>query len=276
MKFRPSAPLLLLRRLARSVERNGLRGAIVRSCSRLSRSLVQHGVKGTLSRAFIKAPVAPVRVAAAPHPFDARNGTDTGGYIPGSDLDGVSLSGLYSTMYIGVAPSTLVGALSDLPFRLEEFTFVDLGCGKGRALLVAAEFPFRSLIGVELSTVLCNIAKANVALKAEWAARISILNEDATTVQYPGTPLLLYLFDPFLAPVLRRVLANLERQLRLAPRETWILYGANPRHNKVLERFPFIREVSDKKYPFSPEDMAADNLTEDAREQFSLYSVDVR
>jgi SAM-dependent methyltransferase len=275
VKFKPNPPLLLLRRLARSVEKNGVRGATVRSLQRLVRSLRNHGLGGTLERAFVKAPAAAVtRQEKPPHPFDLRHGTDTGGYISGADLHGVSLSGLYVTAYAGVPPSVMTQAVADLPLRPAEFTFVDLGCGKGRALLVAAEFPFPRLLGVELATELCEAARANVASNADWATRISILNQDATTVVYPDGPLLIFMFHPFLAPVLRKVLANLERQLRRAPREMYLLYARNPRFTEVMDRFPFLREVSETSYPLSAEDAAADYF-DLAEEKFTLYQADL-
>ena len=275
MKFRPTPPLLLLRRLARSVEKNGVRGAIVHSWLRLFRSLRNHGLGGTLDRALRKAPSAPrVEVPDSPHPFDLVHGTDTGGYISGADLPSVSLSALYITAYAGIAPTVLIQAIEDLPLEPEKFTFIDLGCGKGRALMVAAQFPFRNLLGVEIASELCTSARANIALKRDWDSRISILNEDATTVIFPDGPLLIFMFHPFLAPVLRRVLANLESQLRRSPRETYLLYGRNPRYAKVLARFPFLQEVSQSSYPLSAEEAAVDyfHLTE---ESFTLYSVDL-
>lgn len=276
MKFKPTPPLLLLRRLVRSVETNGVRGAIVHSWQRLFRSLRNHGIGGTFDRAFRKAPVAPRPPAPAerPNPFDLLYGTDTGGYISGANLPGASLSALYATAYLGIAPSALAQALAYLPFNPETFTFVDLGCGKGRALMVAAAFPFARLVGVELAPQLCDIARTNAATNPGWAARISVLNEDATTVTYPGGPLLVFLFDPFLAPVLRRVLANLERQLRRAPRETWVLYAKNPRFTAVLDRFPFLREVSCTQYALSPEDATVDQFHR-SHEQFTLYAADL-
>src|SRR5271163_1099646 len=100
MKFRPTPLLKLLRRLVRSIEANGVRGAIAHSCQRLFRSLKNHGLRGTLRRAFIKAPVAPGAQEPEPaHPFDLQNGTDTGGYHSSADLHGNTLSSLYTTAY---------------------------------------------------------------------------------------------------------------------------------------------------------------------------------
>jgi SAM-dependent methyltransferase len=92
------------------------------------------------------------------------------------EMVAVTLSSLYATGYAGVPPSTLGPALAALPIKHEEFTFVDIGCGKGRALFIAAEFPFRRIVGAELAVELAQIARANVALNPAWRERISIAN----------------------------------------------------------------------------------------------------
>jgi SAM-dependent methyltransferase len=189
-------------------------------------------------------------------------------------LPPTSLSALLITGYIGIGPSALVQAIAALPLRPGDFSFVDLGCGKGRAVLIAAQFPFRRILGVELDPELCRIARANLALKPDWAARISVLQQDAASVIYPDGPLLVFLFHPFFPRILRRVLANLERQLRRSPREAWLLYANNPRYTRVLRRFPFLREVSETRYTLTPED-AAVNYFELPYERFTLYSVDL-
>jgi len=278
MRFVPSPPILLFRRLVRSIDKNGLRGAVGRSYERLAHSLATHGVRGTLDRAFVKAPVPAVSSEPAkprlPDPFDVAHGIDTSGYISGAEMQSVSMSALYTTAYVGFPSSVLTQAIADVPVSPETFTFVDLGCGKGRALLVAAAFPFPRLLGVELVPDLCHIARANIATNPDWVSRVTVLNEDATTFSYPDGPLLVYLFHPFLAPVLRRVLANLERQLRRSPRETYVLYARNPHYDEVLRRFPFLHEISETSYLLSPEDVAADyfDMTE---ESVTLYSVDL-
>jgi hypothetical protein len=271
VKFRPSPLLQLVRRLARSIDAHGVRGATVHSCQRLFRSLKSYGLRGTFSRAFIKAPTVNAVPEPEPvHPFDIQHGTNTGGYYSSADLQGKTLSILYTTAYYGIAPSALGSALSDLKINHNEFTFADVGCGKGRAMIVAAQFPFHRLWGVEISPELCEIARANLALRPEWANRSSIVHEDAASVTYPQGPLLIMMFHPFLAPVLRRVLANLEAQLRKSPRTTYLLYARNPRYTEVLERFPFLQEISETRYPLSSEDAAVNRWG--PLEQFTLYS----
>jgi SAM-dependent methyltransferase len=272
IKFAPTPPLKLLRRFVRSIENNGARGAFVHSYQRLFRSLRNHGFSGTWERAFRKAPTSSVPRAPEPvHPFDILHGTDTSGYIASAELHGTSLSSLLITAYYGIAPSVLTQAIVGLPVKPENFSFVDVGCGKGRAVYVAANFPFRHLYGVEISPELCDTARSNIALNRECKGRVTIINHDAATVTFPDGPLIIFMFHPFLAPVLRRVLANLERQLRRKPREVWLLYGRNPRYTKVLKRFPFLKEISETTYPFSAEEAAVDRFKL-SHESFTLYS----
>jgi SAM-dependent methyltransferase len=270
MKDRPFKPLLQFRRLALSIEAFGFRGAIVDLYQRLSESLRNEGFMGTLDR-IVRKPLKGPEDAKSPHPapFDLVHGTDTGGFIYGAGL-----STQYGSAYIGSSPSSLRQALSELPLHHEDFTFIDLGCGKGRALLVAAEFPFRRLLGVEIATELCDIARANVATNPDWAARISIVNQHAKSFTYPDGPLLLYLYNPFFAPALRRALKNLERQLHRSPRPAFILYADNPRFTQVIDSFPFLREISETSYPLSPEDAELHALKR-TEERYTLYSADV-
>ena len=208
------------------------------------------GVRGLLG--LRRMPRLPDRVAA-PHPFDLEHGTDTGGFQPGAELVTDSSADLFNTAYYAISPSTLSAAIGRIPDSLETYTFVDLGCGKGRALLVAASFPVAQALGVEISPVLCGVARRNTASEP----RIRILERDAATVVYPQTPLIVFLYHPFLKPVLRRVLANFERQLRADPRPTWLLY-ANPSYAGFIARTGFLEQVWDLNLPLSAADAAVD------------------
>jgi len=84
---------------------------------------------------------------------------------------------------------------------VRDFCFVDLGCGKGRALLLAAELGFQKVVGVEKDVELFEIARANIK---EWKKPrrgnnvvIDILNEDAETFIFPDGNIFVYLYDPF-------------------------------------------------------------------------------
>jgi hypothetical protein len=274
MRTSPTHPTMLVRRFLRSIQKYGLRGALSHAFARIIRSLRNYGLRGSVFRAFRKAPPPPRKPAPPPHPFDLLHGTDTGGWITWDELAASTPSSFYVVASLGIAPSALAQAIEHLPCKLEELTFVDIGSGKGRAMIVAAQFPFRRIIGVELSSDICRIAETNIATNPEWGARTSILNQNAATVVYPEAPLLIFMYHPFFAPVLRKVLANLERQLRRSPRETWLLYADNPHYSRVLNKFPFLREISETSYKLSAEDAAA-QMTGQAQLSFTLYSVDL-
>lgn len=89
------------------------------------------------------------------------------------------------------------------------WTFLDLGCGKGRAVLSAAARPYGRIVGIEFARELAAEAHANVAAAGHAASRVSILQDDAATATLPGGPLIVFLFNPFgpavLAPLLQRL-----------------------------------------------------------------------
>ena len=80
--------------------------------------------------------------------------------------------GYYTTGYAPTMPSALTQALAPLPIQHQDFTFIDIGCGKGRALLIAAQFPFRHLLGVEISTELVKARLRAGLSQAELAQRM--------------------------------------------------------------------------------------------------------
>ena len=144
----------------------------------------------------------------APHPFDLKYGTDTGGYLSPDELHGGTASDAMNNGYSAVAPSVFREAcrrwretLPSSSARVEAYTFVDVGAGKGRALLLAAELPFRKVIGVELNEDLARIAQRNITLWMNWshafAAKIRVLQQDALEFRWPRPPLLVYLNNPF-------------------------------------------------------------------------------
>jgi SAM-dependent methyltransferase len=243
---------------------------------RLVHAFANHGFGGVIARGFhkiLRRPQSPDPLAAAvtdeaQHPFDLAHHVDTSGYIPGEQLAsglGVPASEFYNTAYYAISPSTLRHALKLLPEPSDAFTFVDLGCGKGRALLVAAELPFARILGIELSPELSAIAQSNTAADQ----RIAIHHADAATFIYPDTPLVVFLYHPFLRHLLRRTLLNLERQLRRSPRPVYLLY-ANPGYQATVAQFRWLQEVWDFSIPLSAEDLRADRhgIT---HERFTLY-----
>lgn len=176
---------------------------------------------------------------------DRKYGSETGGRISLDRLEIESANVGEGVQYEPVSELYLRRMLRAVPIPPDTYDFVDLGTGKGRPLLVAAEYPFRRLIGIEFSPELHEIAQQNVA---RFRARTGSTQEfelhlgDATSFDFPPAPLVLHLFNPFGEPVLRRVLSRLEASLGQAPRDVVVLYFY-PLHRRVLDEAPFLRRV---------------------------------
>jgi hypothetical protein len=124
-------------------------------------------------------------------------------------------------------PALFREILNSLPESVEGFTFIDLGSGKGRTLLMASECPFRRIIGVEILAELHEIAQRNIARyrsEQQKCFNIEAQAGDARVFEFPGEALVLYLFNPFPEYVLREVLANLHRSVTAAPRDVYVIY----------------------------------------------------
>lgn len=124
--------------------------------------------------------------------------------------------------------------LQALPAKPDGYTFIDLGSGKGRTLLMASEFAFQRIIGVELLAELDAIAKQNIERyhgEQQKCFALESYAQDAREFDFPAEPTVLYLFNPFPEHVLRAVLDNLRRSLDAEARPVFVIY-----HNMVHER----------------------------------------
>jgi SAM-dependent methyltransferase len=134
------------------------------------------------------------------HPFDRKYATETSGYLGPEDLVKGRRNDAFNHGYSAIAPSVFHEAcrrwretLPTVSGRIEAYSFVDVGAGTGRALLLAGELPFRKVIGVELSEELSRIAQRNVARWSRVArpkSKIRVVHEDAAKFHWPRTPLL--------------------------------------------------------------------------------------
>jgi Histone methylation protein DOT1 len=232
---------------------------------RLRKSLAQRGAVATarvLLRKGLRPPAGTKdtpKEYAAVHPFDQQFGVETSGLLFPEDLPSGSRRDLYNTGYFGVAPSVFRQIFDRLQLPLEKYTFIDLGSGKGRALLLASEHPFHAIAGVELCPKLHAIAEANLSNYRGPAQRcrdIRSIASDVTEYMFPAGPLLVYLWNPFEAPVFTKVLANLEADLARDPREVYIVY-VQPNLDPLLEASSAWRKLWRDEFPMSEADYAA-------------------
>lgn len=141
----------------------------------------------------------------------------------------------------------MLGTLArDFDLDFANFTFLDFGSGKGRTLLMASDYAFRRIVGVELLPALERIAQENLRGYVNESQKCFALESvcaDATTFPLPDVPLILYLFNPFPESGLRRVIASLEQSLRANPRPVYVLYH-NPLLEHVLAESGLLRKLS--------------------------------
>jgi SAM-dependent methyltransferase len=174
--------------------------------------------------------------------FDRRRCIETDGIHQPETLD---LRGEHAAMAVEyeATPAQLCRyVLAGLAVDFRRFVFIDLGCGKGRVLLLAAEQPFCRIEGVELSTRMHCIAEENVASLGSRASDIVTHNVDAAAYVFPAEPFVLFLFNPFGGTVVARVRDNLERSLRQSPRQGYVIY-VNAKHRQVFDDAGFLEEL---------------------------------
>ncbi len=170
--------------------------------------------------------------------FDRVHGTETSHIREVGSLGIESVNARYAVRYEPSDADIFKNLLGRIDADLSSFSFVDFGCGKGRALLLASNHPFRKIVGIEFSRELADIAKRNISLYhgAEQSCRsITVVTCDATEYEVPDEALVCYFYNPFGAEVLRKVVGNLIDSLQRCEREIFLVY-LNPRHRSVIDQ----------------------------------------
>jgi SAM-dependent methyltransferase len=186
--------------------------------------------------------------------FDTSRHVQTSGLVarpPASKIVGeISDSYIYGAVRVANAHA----ALRDLPLGgaqglgaggggFSQYTFIDMGSGKGRMLFVAAEYPFRKVIGVEFSNDLHEEAVANIKrykYPGQRCADIESVHADAAEFEFPDENLVIYMFNPFGPEVMGRMLANLERSIERHPRHV-VVVMLWPEHSDLVAQMRGVR-----------------------------------
>jgi len=159
--------------------------------------------------------------------FDTTRSVHTSGSLNSPRDTHVTGEVLDSYMYVPARAANIREALCALPVTdMSRYTFIDLGSGKGRSLFVAAEFPFRRVIGVEFVSELHREATENIRRYRSSRRRcgeIESVEGNAMEFDFPDDNLVLYLFNPFGPEIMTRVLDNLMRSLAVRPRHVVVL-----------------------------------------------------
>ena len=170
--------------------------------------------------------------ASADTAFDRRFGTETSGAIEAIDLDIADEAAREEAEMYHPAPARVTRyMIKHLGLDYPSTTFVDIGSGKGRATLVASEFPFRKVIGIEIDQRLHDVAGRNVEIfrkKRPNISEIELRCGDAREAELPSGDTVLYLYHPLSPAGLEAFLNRVRDSLVREPRRIWILDLALP------------------------------------------------
>jgi len=210
---------------------------------RLRRAVRRHGLRGTGRKAVAAVRHVPARRhrRRSERAFDASYAIDTAGIVHLHTLDIPSDNAEHGVRYEPTNPEWFCDLVDWLPIDYEDFVFVDFGAGKGRALVLASEFPFRKIVGVEFSPELAEVAQRNVtAFRSErqQCDDFEVVCMDAVEYELPDAPCVLYFYNPFSEQVLRQVLASIRTSVTERPRPIYVVVtGDAPLHALVEEGF---------------------------------------
>ena len=185
----------------------------------------------------------------ASYEYDADLGLDTKHPVSIADLDVKFTAGVLGTNYQRTTPTALRNILESLNIEWADYSFIDVGCGKGLPLFVASEFPFKHVLGIEFSAELCAIAQANIEHLQRTLDRgfnIRVLCIDAAKAEIPEGPLVIYLFNPFKGSILRKFLRNVQTSYQGSKRDILFLY-LFPVYFDVFREFRIFDCVKDSK-----------------------------
>lgn len=206
--------------------------------SRLRRAVRRHGVFGLFTvatgqasglasrlRPSVRADILQGQQRA--RDFDKRFGVDTAGYIHPTELTINSPNQVHAVSYGASDPRDFKNAIESLQMDHGNFVFVDFGSGKGRAIVLASEFPFKQIVGVEFSEELHKIAQDNISRLSRngcHCPNVESICMDVVDYPLPDDDLVCYFCNPFDATLMTQVVGNIRKSLLRKPRDIFILY----------------------------------------------------
>jgi SAM-dependent methyltransferase len=156
------------------------------------------------------------------------------------------LTGITARPYYATEPWLFEQVMQALPIDFSQFMFVDLGSGKGRVLLMASDYPFARIVGVEFMPDLHRAAQKNIKSYSndrQSCYKIEALHMDARDFQFPLDPLVVYLFNPFSESTFAQVLENLGYSVERSPRPVYIAYRFTEFEN-LLAQEPWLEKIA--------------------------------
>ncbi len=202
--------------------------------------------------------------------FDRKYGTNTGGIIRLTDLDIESKNLQYGIWYEPTSAPIFSHIFSNLPSTVglsyEDYVYIDYGSGKGRTLLLASDFPFAEIIGIEFSRKLCGVAQNNILLYRSQGQKCNKIRSecvDAENYRLTSKYSVCFFYNPFTEPVLQKVLGNIKAALNEMQGRVVVVY-INPIHAKVFDECGLFDKKIKVDLPF--------DLAKDRQSQCFIYT----
>jgi SAM-dependent methyltransferase len=173
--------------------------------------------------------------------YDSWNGIETSGQVSLTELDIPDPYKAHAVKYQPVKIVVFLDAMSSLPIRnWGDFAFVDYGCGKGRALLLATRFDFGRIVGIDLSAKLTSIARRNSDrfVGGRHKPQIDIQTCSSVDAELPSRPSVYFFYNPFDEQVMSETLRCIDELLVEIDCDAYALY-INPRYKDVFPAYGF-------------------------------------
>ena len=145
--------------------------------------------------------------------------------------DGIDTSN--NSIYTPVSYYLLENTFKQIPDKSRKH-FIDIGCGYGRAMCVAAHNGFKKVSGIDFSREFCEVAKKNIAKTKHQipSLKSNIINNDAFYYDIPNDADCLFFFNPFNDIIMNGVVNNVLWSLEKKPRDLYIVY-VNPIYKEL-------------------------------------------
>jgi Methyltransferase domain len=185
--------------------------------------------------------------------WDLRHGVDTGGRVPLS-LPGVEVSGVHARWaydVVSTPPSVFSYMARFFPARRADYTYVDIGAGKGRTVMLASEMGFKRCVGVEFAKFASEIARKNLQSyigASTPRSPCSIVETCATKFPFPDGDVVLFFNNPFSEQIWNDMVPRMSDIAIQNRAITLILIGSFPEMiGKAAEQLvrpgPFVRRA---------------------------------
>lgn len=178
--------------------------------------------------------------------YDAKYGYDTCSWVPVDKLDVEDSQKEHAVIYQAtrVIPLRRLFKKLNIP---KDHSFIDIGSGKGRVLLIAAEYGFEEVKGIEFSSNLTTIANKNISkYRTQYKSNtfFDVINIDAAHYKFNNIEDVFFLYNPFDEVILEKVLDNICKSLKEHKRRVWMIY-ANAVYRELIENAMTIVSVEE-------------------------------